>query len=1048
MEEAVQSGDVQRVQVLIQSGVSVNAQYSGGSLLIQAIARSHNNIALTLLEAGADVCEKDDMKRTALHWACIMKLEDVVQALVDSGSRVNEININGFTPLWHADGNVAITMTLLRAGASCKWMLKEQMNELCHYACRAGDVSAIGTLIHNGCDVSTLPREEQEKLLHYACREHNALVAGALIMNGCHPSEQTQTDIPYLAIDLPKQEKEQLLYYACSGGYMLAVESLIAVGCNVNCLYAGRLTPVMVAAREGHKEIVKKLILASANLAIQDTKGRTALHYAAMSNHTQCGVLLAEGGASVTTKNQFSQTPLDVPNLSAEFKEAIKETLSFTTQKTLCITGNAEGGKSTLIAALQAESTGFVGRIFNHFRRVNDHLKRTAGIAIVPHYSKRYGKVLFFDFAGQDDYHGPHQMFLEALLSKPRVSMTLLLVIKMTESEESILHQLHRWLTPVALMSTTASPPHVIVIGSFLDKVRSRQEATDKLNSCVKATEIDLAEFPLWFVGTCFLNCRQPQSEGIDQLCTFLQDVPVPELSAAHTGYSLAWVLFQIRRSSINAQALQLQEFSAWITENKDDLPQTMPDPEEVCRDLSAAGHALYLPKREDPPKSWLVLDLPSILHNVYGALFSRFKEIANEFSLLHCRHLDKLFPDLDMDVVKQVLISLEFCIPVDPAVLKVDLSKLTQKEETSGWLFFPALISAKPPQSILEVFSLQSGRYLCWQLKTSKKHFIYACILQTVLLRLAAHFVVKQYDEEGVRQQYCSIWCNGIAWQSNVGVDVIIHIAKNRVIQVIGMGKMTATLHQYLADVITDILRTVQRFAPKLAAAAFIVHPPMRSTSPECITATPPMQLFPLEMIRRSIMHDEHSGVIFSLKDGSKWMSVPIADLFGELTPSLGWIDKITWTQPEPNHPRSLTELGQSQSPAEQNQTTEENGVLTSSEFQIVPSGARALLDISSTPDMRDVDELVVTRVAVNWERLALRLGVEGCVSEVVFKNHPNDYEGACREMLDRWLRGDRHTGKEERTWSTLLTALDRAGFVDLEKSLRREHFKIVSCM
>ena len=121
-----------------------------------------------------------------------------------------------------------------------------------------------------------------------------------------------------------------------------------------------------------------------------------------------------------------------------------------------------------------------------------------------------------------------------------------------------------------------------------------------------------------------------------------------------------------------------------------------------------------------------------------------------------------------------------------------------------------------------------------------------------------------------------------------------------------------------------------------------------------------------------------------------------------------------------------------------------EGNGVPTDS--QATPSGARALLDISSTPDMRDVDELVVTAVAANWQRVALRLGVEGCVSEVVLRNHPNDCEGACRDMLNRWLRGERHTGEEKRTWSTLLTALSRADFVELERRLRKEHFQVIS--
>ena len=180
---------------------------------------------------------------------------------------------------------------------------------------------------------------------------------------------------------------------------MLVVEALIADGCSMNCVDLTGDSPLMMAVREGHEELVKKLIFAGAKLKLQDELGGTALHVAAVCNHIQCGILLVERGASVTIKNQFSETPLDVAK--ADFKEAIKQTLSFTTRKTFCIIGNAEGGKSTLIASLKTESTGFLRRIFNHFRRVSDCRRRTAGTETVPHCSQRYGEVLFFDFAGQ-----------------------------------------------------------------------------------------------------------------------------------------------------------------------------------------------------------------------------------------------------------------------------------------------------------------------------------------------------------------------------------------------------------------------------------------------------------------------------------------------------------------------------------------------------------------------------------------------------------------------------------------------------------------------
>ena len=993
MEKAVRSGNLKLVQELIRSGADVNEQcrlrHGEGSLLLLAIEEGYKDIALALLAAEADVHVKDNFGWTTLHWACMKGFEEMVQALIDRGSGVNEQESSRRTPLVVAEqwGKATISMCLLRAGASCEGLQKRQLDGLFHCACQERDLSIVRILLNNGCSVSILSTEEQEELLQHSCCEG---------------------DVP-------------------------VVEALLASGCNMNCVVNGG-TPLMVATEKGHEGVVKKLILAGANIRMQTATGDTALHLAASANNIQCGILLAEGGASVRTKNKLSQTSLDLAK--TEFKEAIKQALSFTTRKALCIIGNAEGGKSTLIAALQAESNSFLGRIFNRFRRVSDRRQRTAGIETVSHSSQRYGEVLFFDFAGQDDYHGPHQMFLESLLSKPGVSMTLLLVVKLTEEKEAILHQFHRWLSPVALMATPASPPQVIIIGSFLDKVRSKQEATAKLTRCMEATRKDLEELLLEFVGSCFLNCRQPQSEGIDQLCYFFQEIPNPEFSATHTRYSLAWVLSQIRLS-IKAQAVQLQEFSVWVQHNKDNLPWTMPPPEEVCQDLSAAGHALYLPNREDPPKSWLVLDLPSILHDVYGTLFSQSKEMVNEFGLLHCHHLAELFPGMDLEMVQQLLISLEFCLPVDPSILKVDLNKLIQNEVSSGWLFFPALISAKPPQPTLDGLPQESVHFLCWQLRTSKKHSISARILQAILLHLAAHCVVKQHDEEGVQQHCCNIWWNGISWQSKKGIDVTVNIIHNRVIQVIGASIVPAKKScQYLADIISDILSTVHRLSPKLAAGAFIVHPPKMATSPEDITALSRKELYPVADIQSSVEGGETYSL--SLKDSTtdRPTRAAVSDLFGGCTPSLEDIGRISWPQPEVyiHPPQLLTD------PSHIELHKEGIGVPTDS--QMIPSGAHGLLDLSSTPDMKDMDQLFVTAVAANWQRVALRLGVEGCVSEVVLKNHPNDCEGACRDMLDRWLRGERYTGEEERTWSTLLTALSRADFVELERRLRREQF------
>ena len=969
---AIRCGHKDIALALLASGANVHTKGEGGRTALHwACHKGFEEVVQALVNGGSRMNSRDDLGRTPLMLAelsgkeeismCLMQAAkkqldglihacskgelSAVQTFLNNGANILSISREEQEKLLHLacrEDNAFIAYTVLKNGCSVSILSKEEQEMLLHLACHWGDAFVVHTLLENGCSFHILSREEQEKLLHLSCSWGNAFVVRTLLENGCRVSilsGKEQEKLLHLACHwgdvfvvrtllkndcsvsiLSREEQEKLLCCACLKGDVLVVEALLANGCNMNCLDLNGCTPLMVATEKGHEEVVKKLILAGANLWMQTPNGDTALHIAATHDRIQCGILLAEGGVSMRTKNKLSATSLDLAR--AEFKEAIKQALSFTTRKALCIIGNAKSGKSTLIAALQAESNSGFGRFFNRFRRVSDHRRRTAGIETVAHCSQRYGEVLFFDFAGQDDYHGPHQMFLESFLSKPGISMTLLLVVKATEEEDAIMHQLHRWLSPVAQMANPASPPHVIIIGSFLDKVRSKDKATASMTKCVEETRKDREMLPLEFVGPSFLNCRQPQSNGINQICKFLQEIPIPEFRGTHTRYSLAWVLYQIR-SSIKTQAVQLHEFSVWVQDNKDNLPRTIRPP-EVCQDLSAAGHALYLPNKEDPSKSWLVLDLPSILHDVYGTLFSKFGVVDNELGLIHCRHLAKLFPHLDLEMVQQLLISLEFCLPVDPSILKVDLSKLTQSEEASGWLFFPALISAKHPQPTSECVPQQSDHYLGWQLRTVQKHSISARLLQTILLRLAAHFVVKHHLAGGVQQHCCSIWRNGIAWKSKEGVDVTVHITNNRVIQVIGTSMTSSDKScQYMIDVISDILSTVHQLSPNLAADSCIAHgPKMAALLYEDVTTLPNQELFPVTTIQDSIRHNKESS--FSLKDSNTgdYTRAAVSDLFGGCTPSLEDIGRINWPQPEPNQTQSPTgpsqlEPSQTQPPA-----------------------------------------------------------------------------------------------------------------------------------
>ena len=75
-------------------------------------------------------------------------------------------------------------------------------------------------------------------------------------------------------------------------------------------------------------------------------------------------------------------------------------------------------------------------------------------------------------------------------------------------------------------------------------------------------------------------------------------------------------------------------------------------------------------------------------------------------------------------------------------------------------------------------------------------------------------------------------------------------------------------------------------------------------------------------------------------------------------------------------------------------------------------------------------------------WEQAALGLGVQSYVLDAVKWDNPNNAEEACRGVLRRWLLRAPGTGETERTWHSVLEALEASGHSQLAEQLKRDHF------
>ena len=156
-------------------------------------------------------------------------------------------------------------------------------------------------LIENEADVNGVNKVKHTPLMIAAIRGHiNALTL--LIKHGAD-------------VDLQDSDGYKALHFAVYGSDISSeiFSCLIGIGADVNARTNNGVTPLMIAAEEGHINAVTSLVKCGVNVHLQDKDGQTALHHAMQSPQTSiCEVLscLIKNGADVNAHTFRNETPL------------------------------------------------------------------------------------------------------------------------------------------------------------------------------------------------------------------------------------------------------------------------------------------------------------------------------------------------------------------------------------------------------------------------------------------------------------------------------------------------------------------------------------------------------------------------------------------------------------------------------------------------------------------------------------------------------------------------------------------------------------------
>ena len=636
--------------------------------------------------------------------------------------------------------------------------------------------------------------------------------------------------------------------------------------------------------------------------SIRDRHGNTPLHLACLFPGEADLIkvakkLLRHPLVDPSCANNVGKTPL---NYTTDY-ELIREISFITQSKTkhaiqnyikLYVIGNPSTGKSTLVEAIcqQASDSVLWSLIPSPLRRVRNVPSQTAGIIPTTLRHKKFGNTILYDMAGQYEYYSSHAAVIES--TEQSSPPAFFVIIDLSEDNDLIAHRVQYWCSFINNHAARATaPPHVILIGSRADRVRSLVES--KMTFVSNLLENISNSFH--FAGLVALDCRDRASPELNRLCSLI-DKSCTDLRKSADVELHCHVLYSLLLDKFNGKvACTVSDIVNNIKQVDALLPQK---PQKLLQLLlTLSGRGLVLLIKRSPEAGWVILQKPALLNEVNGSIFApenfrQHRNISRSTGVVPFSNIKKEFPNYDPNMIVGFFTHLEFCFKIDDRetlerIIKDETVRRQILEDSTvpdeGYYFFPALVGVENKWKPDEHSDMQ---YECgWYYKcVNQDEFLTTRFLQVLILRLAFSFALSPDPKEPrcsleksvpVLLRRCCVWKHGIAWLNRDHVETVVEVGLQcqwvAVLMRCHRGSEMSCV-QLRSNIIREVINTKKEFCQPVRLCEYLINP---SQLQQPFNPTDDLKLYSFTEINQAIAEKAKNVV-----DQHGHNSIPIEEL------------------------------------------------------------------------------------------------------------------------------------------------------------------------